>query len=105
MNRNEKKKSLRRESALDMINKRSSRTKNEATNLSVNVGPELALELFGKVYGGNPGSGVVPGASPMSEDERREITYNVIVATLKKNNLPESLADEWFLKWFGRSYK
>lgn len=105
MNRNDKRKSLRRESALDMINKRSSRLKTEAVNPNINIGPELALELFGKVYGGNPGSGVVPGASPMSDEERREITYNVIVATLKKNDLPESLADEWFLKWFGKTYK
>lgn len=101
----EERKSIRRSNALEMINKRvKGASINEAESVK-NVGAGLALDLFGKVFGGDPNSGVVPGAKAMSQDELRQITYNVIVATLKKNGLDENLADEWFMKWYGKSYK
>lgn len=68
------------------------------------VGPELALSMFGKIYAGDPATGIVPGARPMSDEERIEITYKMARDILKKNGHDPNLADKWFLKWFGKSY-
>ena len=68
------------------------------------VGPELAVSLFGKIYGGDPSTGVVPGARPMTKDEFLEIKYKIVRDDLKRNGHDPDLAKKMFLKWYGKSF-
>ena len=53
--------------------------KNEdASESSPEVGSELAEVLFGKVFGGNPETGEVPGARPMTEKEFCQFAYKAL---------------------------
>lgn len=96
-------KNSNRQNVLEYLNRyKSNKTIDEAS--VPNVGPNLALELFGKIYGGDPNTGVVPGARGMSEEERIELTYKIAKDVLKQNGHDPSIADEWFLKWYGKSF-
>ena len=68
------------------------------------LGPELALDFFGKIYPGDPEEGVIPGASPMSKEQKRKIYYRILRDMLKKNGYDPDIADKWYMKWFGKTY-
>ena len=53
--------------------------KNESdSNSTPEVSSELAEALFGKVFGGNPETGEVPGARPMSDKEFYQFAYKAL---------------------------
>ena len=56
------------------------------------VGPELAEAIFGKVFGGNPETGEVPGARPMTDKEFWQFAYKGLKRLVSD---PENL-DELF---------
>lgn len=60
------------------------------TNMTPNVGPELAEALFGKVFGGNPETGEVPGARPMTDKEFWQFAYKALKRLVSD---PENLDD------------
>jgi len=57
-----------------ICSKKKSSTPHE-TDVTPDVGPELAEALFGKVFGGNPKTGEVPGARPMTDKEFWQFAY------------------------------
>lgn len=99
---NEKKVEIRK-SSLDIINEHLSKTKITEANIP-DVSPEVSLALFGKIFAGNPEDGVIPGANPMSDEEKRKITYRILKDVLKQNGHDPALADKWFMKWVGKTY-
>ena len=90
--------------ALDLIKSNTNISKNSYKEDNQNISSDLAYSLFGKVYGGNPESGVVPGASPMSEDDIREFAFKAARGILASNGYDPKIADELSLKWFGKVY-
>lgn len=99
-----KRKVENRLSSLEIINEHLNKTPINEANVP-NVSPEVSLALFGKIFAGNPEDGVVPGANPMSDEEKRKITYKVLKDVLKKNGHDPKLADKWFMKWVGKTYE
>ena len=59
-------------------------------NSTPNVGPELAEAIFGKVFGGNPKTGEVPGARPMTDQEFWQFAYKGLKRLVSD---PENLDD------------
>ena len=59
-------------------------------NTSPDVGPELAEAIFGKVFGGNPETGEVPGARPMTDQEFWQFAYKGLKRLVSD---PENLDD------------
>lgn len=58
---------------------KSKTSKNENTdNETPEVSASLAEDLFGKVFGGNPETGEVPGARPMTEKEFWQFAYKAL---------------------------
>lgn len=102
MSKNNKKDQTRLH-ALEYINKHQDKPKKYEDGSS--IGPELALSLFGKIYGGDPSTGVVPGARPMDSEEKMEIAYKMIKDMLIKNGHNPELADKLFLKYYGKTFK
>lgn len=94
---------MSKKKTLEYIKKMSSNTPiNESE--TPDIGPDLALNMFGKIYAGDPETGVVPGARPMNNDEKLRISYKILKDILRKNGHNPELADEWFLKHFGITY-
>lgn len=57
---------------------KSKSSKNENADETPEVSASLAEDLFGKVFGGNPETGEVPGARPMTEKEFWQFAYKAL---------------------------
>ncbi len=57
--------------------------KNESGEVTADVSPALAEALFGKVFGGNPETGEVPGARPMTDKEFCQFAFKAIRRMVK----------------------
>lgn len=90
-------------SSLEIINEHLNKNKINEANVP-DVSPDVSLALFGKIFAGNPDDGVIPGAKPMSDDDKRKAAYKILKDVLKKNGHDPSLADKWFNKWIGKTY-
>jgi hypothetical protein len=56
---------------------------NTETNHGPDVGKELAEAIFGRVFAGNPETGEVPGARPMTNKEFCQFAYKAIRRMVK----------------------
>jgi len=92
-----------RKKCVDFISSRLSKNTINESEIP-DVGPELAWDFFGKIYPGNPEDGVIPGASPMSKERKRQIYYRILRDMLSKNGYDPNIADKWYMKWFGKTY-
>ena len=76
-----KKQSETRKKANEDIKRICSKSKssmNEREESSSKASPALAEALFGKVFGGNPETGEVPGARPMTDKEFYQFAYKAL---------------------------
>lgn len=57
--------------------------KNEEAAESQDVSPALAEAIFGKIFGGDPETGEVPGARPMTDKEFCQLVYTALRRNVK----------------------